>query len=55
MFDYAIKLAVTDAECDGRAYVHYKFYQRFGFCFDDGKKNVVLGTHNTELRMIYNR
>ena len=29
-----------------------RFYQRYGFYFDGTKKEIILGTQNTELRMI---
>lgn len=32
-----------------------KFYERYGFCFDGTEKEIMLGTPNTELRMIYER
>ncbi len=32
-----------------------RFYKRFGFRFDDAEKQVLLGTPNTELRMIFER
>lgn len=31
------------------------FYERYGFCFDGTEAEIVLGTPNTELRMIYQR
>ncbi len=32
-----------------------RFYERYGFCFDETKKEILLGTPNTELRMIFER
>ena len=32
-----------------------RFYERYGFRFDGAEKDVMLGTPNTELRMIYQR
>lgn len=32
-----------------------RFYERYGFCFDGGRKEIILGTPNTELRMVYKR
>ena len=32
-----------------------RFYERYGFRFDGTEQEVVLGTPNTELRMIYER
>ena len=32
-----------------------RFYQRYGFCFDGTEREVKLGTHKTELRMVYEK
>ena len=32
-----------------------RFYERYGFRFDGTEKEIMLGTPNTELRMIYTR
>lgn len=32
-----------------------RFYERFGFVLDGTQQSIVLGTSNTELRMIYTR
>ena len=32
-----------------------RFYQRYGFVFDGTEQEIVMGTPNTELRMIYRR
>ena len=32
-----------------------RFYEQYGFRFDGAEAEIVLGTPNTELRMIYNR
>ncbi|MBQ8432656.1 MAG: GNAT family N-acetyltransferase [Clostridia bacterium] len=32
-----------------------RFYQRYGFVFDGTKQEIIMGTTNTELRMIYRR
>jgi len=32
-----------------------KFYERYGFRFDGTEQEIMLGTPNTELRMIYER
>ena len=32
-----------------------RFYERYGFRFDGGSAEVILGSPNTELRMIYQR
>lgn len=32
-----------------------RFYERFGFCFDGAEAEIMLGTPNTELRMIFER
>ena len=31
------------------------FYEKYGFRFDGTEKKVMLGTENTELRMIYEK
>ena len=30
-----------------------RFYERYGFCFDGTEKEILLGTPNTELRMVF--
>lgn len=32
-----------------------RFYEKYGFVFDGTEAEIMLGTSNTELRMIYNR
>lgn len=32
-----------------------RFYENYGFCFDGAASEILLGTTNTELRMIYER
>ena len=32
-----------------------RFYERYGFRFDETEKKILLGTPNTELRMIFER
>ena len=32
-----------------------RFYQRYGFVFDGTEQEIVMGTPNTELRMLYRR
>ena len=46
------KIAVWVLKGNTRA-IH--FYERYGFRFDGAKVEIVLGTPNTELRMIYER
>ena len=45
------KIAVWVLEGNQRA---IKFYERYGFRFDGTKKQIMLGTENTEIRMILN-
>lgn len=45
------KIAVWVLEGNRRA---IKFYERYGFRFDGTKKQIMLGTENTEIRMILN-
>lgn len=46
------KIAVWVLKGNDRA---IKFYERYGFLFDGTEKEIMLGTPNTELRMIYTR
>lgn len=46
------KIAVWVLEGNHRA---IKFYERCGFRFDGTKKQITLGTVNTEIRMVFNR
>ena len=46
------KIAVWVLKGNDRA-IH--FYKRYGFCFDGTEAEIVLGTPNTKLRMIYER
>ncbi len=32
-----------------------EFYEKYGFCFDGTEQKIMLGTTNTEFRMIYDR
>lgn len=43
------RIAVWVLEGNRRA---IKFYERYGFCFDGTRKQIMLGTANTEIRMI---
>lgn len=45
------KIAVWVLEGNRRA---IKFYERYGFRFDGTRKQIMLGTENTEIRMILN-
>jgi len=51
LFDYK-KIAVWVLKGNERA---IKFYERYGFRFDGTEQEIMLGTPNTELRMIYKR
>lgn len=44
------KIAVWVLKGNDRA---IRFYERYGFCFDGTEAEIILGTPNTELRMIY--
>ena len=46
------KIAVWVLKGNDRA-IH--FYERYGFCFDGAEAEIMLGTPNTELRMIWER
>ena len=46
------KIAVWVLKGNERA---IKFYERYGFRFDGTEKAVKLGTHNTELRMVFEK
>lgn len=46
------KIAVWVLKGNTRA---IRFYERYGFCFDGTEAEIVLGTPNTECRMIYER
>ena len=46
------KIAVWVLKGNERA---IKFYERYGFRFDGTEQEIMLGTPNTELRMIYKR
>lgn len=46
------KIAVWVLKGNGRA---IRFYERYGFRFDGTESEIVLGSPNTELRMIYSR
>ena len=46
------KIAVWVLKGNDRA---IRFYERFGFRFDGGSAELMLGSPNTELRMIYER
>ncbi len=46
------KIAVWVLKNNERA---IRFYERYGFCFDGTEQEIMLGTPNTELRMVYER
>ncbi len=46
------KIAVWVLKDNERA---IRFYERYGFRFDGTEQEIMLGTPNTELRMIYER
>ncbi len=46
------KIAVWVLKANERA---IRFYERYGFRFDGTEQEIMLGTPNTELRMIYER
>ena len=46
------KIAVWVLKGNGKA---IRFYERYGFRFDGGSAEIMLGSPNTELRMIYTR
>ena len=51
LFDYK-KIALWVLKGNNRA---IRFYEKHGFKFDGAEKKVVLGTEQTELRMVYER